>query len=313
MRKRWPVLTRQGFKALLRQHRDALLVSLTHLLKHPVTTVLTLGAIAISLALPGVLYLLTTHVNAAFSGWDNRQMSVFLEPGSDTQAVSMVTEQIQALGSIARIETITPEQGKASLQASADLQTALATLEDNPLPTVLVVHPDVSLRSAAELESLAARIAALPGVDDLLLDQAWLEKVSATLQGFQRLSIVVAICFGALVILVIHIGLRIELLQRREEVTVTKLVGGSDLYMQRPFNYIAAMYGFLGASLALLLIKLIVWWLSPQLAALNELYGSHFQLRIPLRFAVTLIVATSFISLLSTSVSMKILLKQIRP
>jgi cell division transport system permease protein len=82
--------------------------------------------------------------------------------------------------------------------------------------------------------------------------------------------------FGVLA--VIGNTIRLEIQNRRSEIEVTKLVGGSNAFVRRPFLYTGAFYGFAGALLA----ALIVWgagsYLDRAAAALAAQYGSRFDL-----------------------------------
>jgi cell division protein FtsX len=61
---------------------------------------------------------------------------------------------------------------------------------------------------------------------------------------------IAAAILGAGVIAVIGNTIRLEILNRRGEIEVTKIVGGSNGFVRRPFLYAGILYGLGGALLA---------------------------------------------------------------
>ena len=59
---------------------------------------------------------------------------------------------------------------------------------------------------------------------------------------------------GLGVLAVIGNTIRLEIQQRRPEIEVTKLVGGSNAFVRRPFLYTGIFYGLGGALLAALIV-----------------------------------------------------------
>jgi cell division transport system permease protein len=83
---------------------------------------------------------------------------------------------------------------------------------------------------------------------------------------------------GVGVLVVIGNTIRLEINNRREEIVVMKLVGGSDGFIRRPFLYLGFWYGLLGAIGAGALIALTLILLREPVATLASLYGSQFRL-----------------------------------
>ena len=80
------------------------------------------------------------------------------------------------------------------------------------------------------------------------------------------------------VAIVIGNTIRLEIQNRSAEIEVTKLVGGSDGFVRRPFLYLGLCYGLAGAVLAYLLILGTLAILGPPVSSLAALYDSRFTL-----------------------------------
>ena len=77
------------------------------------------------------------------------------------------------------------------------------------------------------------------------LDRDWVLRFSAILELLRRVVLITAVLLGAGVIAVVGNTIRLEILNRRAEIEVTKLVGGTNAFVRRPFLYAGVLYGIL--------------------------------------------------------------------
>jgi cell division transport system permease protein len=111
----------------------------------------------------------------------------------------------------------------------------------------------------------------------------------------RNLLAIAAVLLGAGVLAVIGNTIRLEILNRRAEIEVTKLVGGSNSFVRRPFLYTGVLYGFAGALLALAIVEIAVIVLGRPIANLAQVYGSHFALQGPPLDDVGVLLATGVV------------------
>ena len=64
--------------------------------------------------------------------------------------------------------------------------------------------------------------------------------------------------------------------ERQDEIRITRLVGGSESYIARPFLYTGACYGFLGGTIAVVFHGVALLLISPLILTLNGFYGDGF-------------------------------------
>lgn len=79
-------------------------------------------------------------------------------------------------------------------------------------------------------------------------------------------------------LLVIGNTIRLHIENRRIEIEVIKLVGGTDAYVRRPFLYMGALYGLGAGLLAWGILAFGLNWLNEAVVGLSGLYGSDFAL-----------------------------------
>ena len=85
--------------------------------------------------------------------------------------------------------------------------------------------------------------------------------------------------------------IRLEIQNRRPEIEVTKLVGGTNAFVRRPFLYTGVLYGLVAGLLAWGIVALIVAILERPAASLAAAYGSSFALHGPARAALECLLA----------------------
>ncbi|HED13595.1 MAG TPA: FtsX-like permease family protein, partial [Gammaproteobacteria bacterium] len=83
---------------------------------------------------------------------------------------------------------------------------------------------------------------------------------------------------GMAVLLVISNTIRLAIFNRKDEIQIIKLIGGTDAFIQRPFLYSGWLQGTLGAIMAWLLVTLGLALLAGPIGDLAILYGSQFNL-----------------------------------
>ena len=79
-------------------------------------------------------------------------------------------------------------------------------------------------------------------------------------------------------VLILGNTIRLAIENRREEILVVKLVGGSNSFVRRPFLYTGLWYGVGGGFFAALLVSLSLWYLQGPVKDLAGLYQSEFTL-----------------------------------
>jgi len=73
--------------------------------------------------------------------------------------------------------------------------------------------------------------------------------------------------------------IRLQILTRRDEIEVSKLIGATNPFIRRPFLYLGALQGLGGGCAAWAIVTLAMIVLNVQLAELTTLYGTAFKLQ----------------------------------
>ncbi|WP_083250920.1 permease-like cell division protein FtsX [Acidihalobacter aeolianus] len=260
-------------------HARAFFFSLGKLYRTPLASAMTVAVIGIALALPAGLYVVLSNLEQLAGGWDRGvQITLYLKSGTSDQAMTTLAEQLQSDPRIARVKTVTPAQGLAELSASAGFGDALQALPSNPLPAVVIVYPHLQGRQTAQIRNLREALAARPEVADAQLNLVWVERLYAVVTIAQRAVWVVGGMLGLAVLLVVGNTIRLDILNRSQEIEVAKLIGATNAFIRRPFLYGGFWLGLLGGLLALLLLTVALLLLAGPVNHLAGLYDSRYTL-----------------------------------
>ena len=266
------------------RHLQALLGSLGRLARSPLSTILTLLVIALALALPTSLRLLVANAQLATGNFANAvDMSVYLKTDVPIAKAQQLAQAAGQRADVAAVTVIPADKGLEDFRTYSGFGEALKALKENPLPHVLHVRPRAEDVSAAALESLRRYFSAWPEVELVQVDSEWVMRFNAILEVLRQLLLIAAALLGLGVLAVIGNTIRLEIQGRRAEIEVTKLVGGSNSYVRRPFLYTGVLYGVGGALLAWGIVAIAVAVLGDSVATLARLYGSRYVLRGPSR------------------------------
>ncbi len=262
------------------RHVQTLVGSLGRLWQQPFATMLTIVVIGIALALPACLHVLVQNVRVASGGWNSAlDISVYMKPNASLDQAKRAAERIRQRRDVDEVTLIEADVALAEFRRNSGFGAALDALKNNPLPHALVVRPDAEYREAGRVQALSNELKKIDGVDIVQLDTEWVSRFNAILDVIRRGVFLAAVLFALGILVIIGNTIRLDIENRRGEIEVTKLVGGSDAFVRRPFLYNGVWYGLAGGLTAGLIVATVVAVLSAPVQRIAGLYGSQFELQ----------------------------------
>lgn len=263
----------------LSRHAQTLMGSLGRIVQHPLATGMTMSVIALALALPLFLNLLLQNTRAATADWNQAfELSVYLTRKAGTDRAESIAKQLRARSDVIRVRVVSADEALVEFRESSGFGKALNLLDSNPLPNTLIVTPSLAASTSEGTQALKAQIAALPDVDTVQLDTEWVQRLNAILEVVRRVIWLTGALLALSVVLVVGNTIRLDILNRRAEIEVMKLVGATDGFTRRPFLYSGVWYGLGGGVIAVIVVAIASTLLAAPIAHLVALYGSQFHL-----------------------------------
>lgn len=267
------------FDTWLLQHAQAFVFSLGQYIKYPISNLLTTAVIGISLALPASFYLLLDNVRVVSSGWGGSlQITLFLQTEIDDEPAATFANSLTEHQLIGETVLIKRAEALAEYQRLSGFADALDSLDENPLPNVILVKPLIKDRDDRQTERLIKELEAMPEVDSAQYDSRWIKRLLFLLAIINRTIIILSTLLAIAVLLIVGNTIRLSIYNRRAEIEITKLFGGTDSFIQRPFLYSGLWYGVFGGIIAWVLISVSLQLLRGPVKQLSGLYSGDFQL-----------------------------------
>ena len=111
----------------------------------------------------------------------------------------------------------------------------------------------ISVAISDAVKRVADRLKAYPFVEDVRYGRDWLEKIYLLRRLAGGAATVIGGAFALVAAIIIATAVRIAVFARREEISIMRLVGATDGFVQRPFLLEGLMTGVLGGVTAALL------------------------------------------------------------
>lgn len=257
--------------AWLRHHRQALASAARRLGR--AGGLLGALVIGVALSLPAGGYALLEGLRAVTARLAlEPQVSVFLRPEAKRAEVDALAATLRSDPRVAKLRFVPREAALKELSAVQGMPEVIGALGRNPLPDAFVVQ----VKDGA-LEAFAAAAGQLPSVGHVQADTAWARRLAA-LAGVARVALwLLAGLLGAGLIAITFNTIGLQILTRRDEIEVLKLIGATDAFIQRPFYYLGLLQGLAGGIVALAIVSAGLALLNAEVRPLAESYGSGFR------------------------------------
>jgi cell division transport system permease protein len=297
----------------LRDHARAVRDAASRLGSNPTASVLDVVVIGVALSLPVGVYLVLAHLQS-FSRQlsSDPQVSIFLALETDSADIARIAQKLRTDPEVGSYRFIPRAQALADLKRGAGLSDVLDDLEQNPLPDAFVATARDNRPQT--LDRLRDEAAGWAKVAHVQVDSEWARKLDAALRVGRTAIAILGVLLAAALVAVTFNTIRLQIMTRREEVEVSKLIGATNPFIRRPFLWFGALQGLAGGLAAWLIVALAVGLLNRDLAGLAALYSASFHLAgLDLRDATSLLAFSALLGWLGAWLSVSRHLWHIEP
>ena len=259
-------------KHYLSLHLESARNAARHFIRQPLATLLILLMLAIAMTLPLALYLGVQSGQAVLGKLNEApQITLYMELSADEVDNEAVKTLLAEDARISKSEFIGKQKGLQELQQSMGAQDLVSMLDDNPLPDVFIVTPDAGTAPEA-MQVLQHDLSELPMVETARLDTEWMQTLYQINAFLHRIFWFLAITLSVAFVLVAHNTIRLQILSRKEEIEITKLLGAPASFIRRPFLYQAAWQSLLSTAIS---IGLCAWLMRASQPLINQIFRPY--------------------------------------
>lgn len=212
------------------------------------------------------IILLSLVVNTTLSGTINQitdkiDVSVYLKDDVSTREREDFTNRLEALPNVTGTKYLSKDEAlEAYRQENINNQELLQAINqtDNPLPATVRVKPK-DLDKVQEIQTFLNE----PKNKELQSEEPSysgdrkeaIDKISHAANVLQRIGIAGIALFAIISVLIIFNTIQMAIFNRRDEISIMRLLGANTWYIRGPFVVEAVLYGILSGLISILLIK----------------------------------------------------------
>lgn len=177
------------------------------------------------------------------------QISAYLSDSADT---GVVISKIKTLNHVKEVKFISKETAWKNFKRDIDVPEV-----ENPLPDTLHVKVDM----VDNLDSVLAQVKSTSGVSDTGYAKEWVKKFRTLNKVSHTVTLLVVVFACLLTITIINNTIQLVIQSRKEEIEIMRLMGVSNWYIKFPLVLQGAIYGLVGAIIAIFPINVVQTYL----------------------------------------------------
>ncbi len=109
-----------------------------------------------------------------------------------------------------------------------------------------------------KIDSFVSDLKALEGIEEIVLDGGWVKKLRSILYLIKIGIVILGCLLITVLVVVITNTVRLQTLTYQNEIEVSRLIGATNAFIQRPFEYTGLIYGLGGGLVTLGILKIIL-------------------------------------------------------
>jgi cell division transport system permease protein len=259
-----------------------------------------------------IIVLFSVIANATFENTiaqitDKISVSVYLEDAtSEGQARQLVT-QLEKQPEIKKVQYLDKQQALQSYVDQNPDNTSFATAAaeaGNPIPATIQIYPH-NLNDIQRIKEF------LTTPDNKKLQTAdspsyngdrkiAIDNITHATNVLRKIGVVTVIVFAVICALIIFNTIQMAIFNRRDEITIMRLLGASTNYIRGPFVVESIIYGFLSAIISVLFVNSAFLATNSALQAsslglldikyANQYFDTHFWGLLTLQIAIGIVI-----------------------
>lgn len=266
---------------------------------------LSVATIAVSLFVLGAFLTLAGNLDGVVERWTRQiQVVFYVEDAAPAEVLRSLEARLKVEPGVAQVDHVTREQALERFRALfRELATLPDDLRENPFPGSFEVTLQPGAAAREDALRLVESYRQAPGVEDVLFDLLWIERLSTAVRLVRGLG---ALLGGVLVlagVFTISNVIRLTVYARQDEIDIMRLVGATRAYIRGPFLVEGMLQGLLGGLVSLALLGLGFRFVTRESEAIADLLGRPLAF-LSAELALVLVVGGAMLGLIGSLVSL---------
>lgn len=286
----------------LNNHYQAFLSGFSRFINNIGASLMMIIVIGITLCLPSAGLLVIENASQISKNIEHEaEISIFLKKDISKDQIDFIELSLKKNSLVKKIHFEPKLIAWEKLQSKLDVEIG-SSVSTNPLPDAFFIS--LNTLDQIKIEKLINNLDGIDGIDDIIIDGNWIKKLRVIL-SLGKLSVMfLAILLVIVLLVVIGNTIRLQTLTYKDEIEVSKLIGATNAFIQRPFMYTGMLYGLGGGLITISLLKLSVFGLNKALFKLVSVFGTDITFKgLPDEYYLYILILAMFVGLISSYIS----------
>ncbi|UII74566.1 permease-like cell division protein FtsX [Flagellimonas sp. HMM57] len=263
-------------------------------------------SIALVLFLLGALGLLVLNTKKMADHFKEQiTISVFLKDNAKPVEIEQLQKSLALAEHTKSADYVSKED--AAEQYSEDIgENFTDFLGYNPLKNSVDVNLKADFVTPEQIEAIANDIASKTYVDEVSYDKPLISLLNDNVRKISLWILIASAVFTLIAVLLINSSIRLSIYSKRFIIKTMQMVGATKIFIRRPFIWTNIKLGMLGATLALIALGVLLYYVNSNFPELNlfqdlvvliALFIGVFVLGVIISWASTHIATQRFLNL----------------
>lgn len=220
----------------------------TNLKRNLLMTIAAVSTVTISLLLLGGVQILGMIVSNVTLNWEAKvEISTYLLDSATQNEIKALEESVTQYPEVANVSYVSKAQAFEEFKKIYRHQPEFyESLPTNALPASL----RIDLVDANDAEEVAARIEGAPGVDEVRFGGEIIKRLLSVNSLLRTITLVMSVILMIAAAGLIANTIRLAIYARRDEISIMKLVGATNMFIRIPFMIEGLFAALVGALIA---------------------------------------------------------------
>ena len=241
---------------------------------------------------------------------DKIDISIYFKTAASEDEMLRIKSNLEQMIEVKSVEYVSRDEALESFRErhkdDATISQAVEELEENPLSASLNIKAEDPGKYSIIANYLNTNVSGdLAEKITYNENQVVIDRLASIIKVSRQVGLLAALFLTIVAILVAFNTILLGIYSNRDEISIMRLVGASNIYVRGPFVVMGVIYGLITAVISIALVAPIIWFAAPYVKLfipamdLREYFTSHFFLLVlyQMLFGIGIGVISSFIAI----------------
>ncbi|WP_378186297.1 cell division protein FtsX [Aquimarina sp. W85] len=236
------------------------------------SVIISISLVLFLLGLLGLLVLNTKKVADHFK--EKIALTIYLKNSAKEIEIKQL-EKTLALAEYTKSTSYVSKDEAAESHSKEIGENFMEFLGYNPLQNSIDVYLKADFVDAAKMEEITTTITKKDFVDEIIYDKPLISLLNDNIKRISIWVLLISAIFTFIAVLLINSSIRLSVYSKRFIIKTMQMVGATKKFIRRPFIWKSVRLGMIGATLALIGVSIVLYYLNetfPELALLDDYY-----------------------------------------